>query len=245
MSWFEERFEQREGRLRFDCLSCGRGMWFPTSKHGKYLTCGAECSSELRQKERDTRKRNCLTCGAVFFPRTGQIAAGIGKYCSQKCNPSHRSMNTPEAQEKARSAWKKTFESGSMNLARGERNPRWKGGPEAAYRRKVEDGRLRNQLRAYRAKNPEKVREWESRRQGRKVGRLPRGTIQKLGSLQRWRCCICRKGIKSKYHVDHIVPLARGGKHEPSNLQLLCPSCNVRKSAKDPIDYMQQVGFLL
>lgn len=38
---------------------------------------------------------------------------------------------------------------------------------------------------------------------------------------------------KNKYHVDHIVALANGGSNYPSNLQLLCPSCNTSKRDKD------------
>jgi len=63
--------------------------------------------------------------------------------------------------------------------------------------------------------------------------------------MQRWKCAVCAVGIKDNYHLDHITPLARGGKHEPRNLQLLCPTCNVRKSAKDPIAYMRELGRLL
>jgi len=33
--------------------------------------------------------------------------------------------------------------------------------------------------------------------------------------------------------VDHIVPRARGGQNEPTNLQLLCEPCNASKGAKD------------
>ena len=42
-----------------------------------------------------------------------------------------------------------------------------------------------------------------------------------------------------------IKPLARGGTNQRTNLQLLCPPCNLSKSAKDPIDFMQSRGFLL
>jgi 5-methylcytosine-specific restriction endonuclease McrA len=37
---------------------------------------------------------------------------------------------------------------------------------------------------------------------------------------------------KMGLHVDHIRPLAKGGKHEPSNLQLLTPEENLKKGAK-------------
>jgi len=41
------------------------------------------------------------------------------------------------------------------------------------------------------------------------------------------------------------LPLARGGKHEPRNIQFLCEHCNLTKNARDPIDHMQSLGRLL
>ncbi|MGL5935922.1 MAG: HNH endonuclease, partial [Cetobacterium sp.] len=37
----------------------------------------------------------------------------------------------------------------------------------------------------------------------------------------------------------------RGGAHCDSNVQLLCPTCNLRKAAKDPVVFMQEMGRLL
>ncbi len=34
------------------------------------------------------------------------------------------------------------------------------------------------------------------------------------------------------FHVDHIIPIARGGEHKPSNLQLLPAKINIRKGAR-------------
>jgi len=63
---------------------------------------------------------------------------------------------------------------------------------------------------------------------------------------QRGLCAMCQVDIKKqKHHVDHIMPLARQGTNDKTNLQLLCPTCNRKKSAKHPIDFAQQMGFLL
>ncbi len=45
--------------------------------------------------------------------------------------------------------------------------------------------------------------------------------------------------------MDHVISLAAGGEHAPLNIQLLCKTCNLKKSAKHPVDFMQQMGKLL
>ena len=49
-----------------------------------------------------------------------------------------------------------------------------------------------------------------------------------------FRCQICGATAADgvKLHVDHIVPIAKGGKTEPSNLRTLCDRCNSGKSDK-------------
>lgn len=57
-------------------------------------------------------------------------------------------------------------------------------------------------------------------------------------------CYWCHKPCEKKYHVDHYEPLSRGGKHVVSNLVIACPSCNCRKSAKDPYAFAASLGRL-
>lgn len=49
-----------------------------------------------------------------------------------------------------------------------------------------------------------------------------------------FRCQICGSNASDnvKLHVDHIIPISKGGKTEYSNLQTLCERCNFGKSDK-------------
>ena len=61
---------------------------------------------------------------------------------------------------------------------------------------------------------------------------------------QRGRCASCKTGIRDGYHMDHIMPLARGGPSTLENLQLLCAPCNWSKNAKDPYEFAMERGRL-
>ena len=69
--------------------------------------------------------------------------------------------------------------------------------------------------------------------------------IDSLILKQQGKCIICKILIYKKFHRDHIIPLALGGTNDKNNIQILCPSCNSRKAAKDPITFMQENGFLI
>lgn len=46
-------------------------------------------------------------------------------------------------------------------------------------------------------------------------------------------CAICeRPTLPEVRHVDHALPFARGGAHEAGNLQITCPTCNLRKGRR-------------
>lgn len=50
----------------------------------------------------------------------------------------------------------------------------------------------------------------------------------------RFRCVICGASANEgvRLHVDHVVPIAKGGKSDPNNLRTLCERCNIGKSDK-------------
>lgn len=227
------------------CAHCGVEVEKPTGhvnraqRNGKPLYCSVACSAAVQHKISIARQRPCKKCGALFIPRPAQLRRGQGLFCSQKCN----------AHQFPPSAAVRLAELRASGLIqprlRGPQSPQWKGGRAAAARRSTESGKRAAGTRRYRQLHPDKVREFAQNRTRRKFGRLPRGTIANIGNAQGWRCAICRISIKHAYHVDHVMPLVRGGKHASSNLQLLCKPCNLKKHTKDPIDYMRSLGRLL
>jgi 5-methylcytosine-specific restriction endonuclease McrA len=74
-------------------------------------------------------------------------------------------------------------------------------------------------------------------------GRYTKADVDRLKAQQKGRCACC--AAKKRLTVDHIVPLVRGGSNWPSNLQLLCMSCNTSKSGRDPVLFMRSRGLLL
>jgi len=69
--------------------------------------------------------------------------------------------------------------------------------------------------------------------------------VLELLKLQKNKCPCCRKKLKGKFDVDHITALKNGGDNSRLNIQILCRRCNRRKSAKDPVTFMQEQGYLI
>ena len=44
-------------------------------------------------------------------------------------------------------------------------------------------------------------------------------------------CGICEEFIQGKFHVDHVIPLSKGGLHCYANVQPAHPNCNRKKWA--------------
>ena len=81
---------------------------------------------------------------------------------------------------------------------------------------------------------------------GAEIGDVPANYTEELMRLQRGKCACCKADLKTvKRNLDHIMPLALGGQHIKTNLQLLCQPCNNAKYAKHPIEFMQSRGLLL
>lgn len=110
--------------------------------------------------------------------------------------------------------------------------------------------------------NKDKIYESGLKRRSRKYFVQFEGVARrKLLERDNWSCKQCgvkvhdrsEGGIKKshlwndefKAHIDHIIPLSKGGDSTPENLQVLCRTCNLRKSDKTDLSLNDdgQIGF--
>ena len=88
------------------------------------------------------------------------------------------------------------------------------------------------------AKHPE----WEvAKRHNRRVAlggvRLTSDVIQQVKAEYGGLCPYCNQPIVNG-HIDHIVPVSRGGTNERGNLVWACAHCNISKGNKSLIEFM-------
>jgi 5-methylcytosine-specific restriction endonuclease McrA len=108
--------------------------------------------------------------------------------------------------------------------------------------------RVRENYRVWAAANPERLAQRNRLQRAQRVsaaGTHTQADIEAIFALQRGRCAYCRRSVRKGYHVDHIVPLSKGGTNDRRNLQLACAACNVSKKDRDPIRHAQRLGRLL
>ena len=56
----------------------------------------------------------------------------------------------------------------------------------------------------------------------------------KILKRDNFKCKLCGRGSdETTLHIDHVVPLSKGGSSKTSNLQVLCRECNQGKGAKE------------
>lgn len=64
---------------------------------------------------------------------------------------------------------------------------------------------------------------------------IPRAVAERVRQAARQRCGYCRSPqhlVMARLEIEHIIPLARGGTDDESNLWLSCPLCNAFKADK-------------
>jgi 5-methylcytosine-specific restriction endonuclease McrA len=91
----------------------------------------------------------------------------------------------------------------------------------------------------WRRDNPDAASAIRDRRRAKEMGAEGSYTKDDIRALLKSQGRFCRycKTPLTKFHVDHFIPLSRGGTNWPHNLVLACASCNCSKADKMPWDW--------
>lgn len=76
----------------------------------------------------------------------------------------------------------------------------------------------------------------------RSAGYISVKDVMQIGDAQKWICYYCSKYIKSKYHIEHYMPVKLKGKTIRGNIVLSCKKCNYKKGWKHPVDFLIEIG---
>lgn len=89
---------------------------------------------------------------------------------------------------------------------------------------------------AWRLKVLAKTHKYLARKKGAE-GYFTKNDVELQYKSQNGKCWWCGKSVKRKFHVDHIIPLAKGGSNKPNNICISCPTCNSQKSDRMPWEF--------
>lgn len=136
-----------------------------------------------------------------------------------------------EHRERMQAAWRKWRRESGYYEKNKEKIKEW----HAAHRPSPE--KRREYQERYYARDPQRVRELKRKNLQTYRARIRGAFIEAVETravLERSMglCGICGLAIEDRFEIDHIVPVALGGKHGYDNVQAAHPECNRRKGGR-------------
>lgn len=186
------------------------------------------------------REKVCTRCGLskllLAFPIDRKMRDGRNSWCKLCYREKTKIHNSSQEWKKHKSQYDKAYTSANRDRIRVMQR--------MGARRRASEGR-----RPMWAKNnPEARRAIAMTHKVKRRAQCEQGmTTKELRvwlSYQQFLCVWCGTDCAESYHIDHVWPLSKGGKHEWNNLAIACPTCNLRKSARDPIEFAKEMQEL-
>lgn len=118
---------------------------------------------------------------------------------------------------------------------------------ESEYRKR-NPGKVKAVMSRWRKNNPERCRQLSAKKRAIKKN----AAVGDTKAIEKWektwrsrslvKCHWCeRKFLGRKCHVDHVVPLSKGGPHILENLCVACENCNCSKHNKMPDAFNKKI----
>jgi hypothetical protein len=213
------------------CASCGQPL---AGLRVDATTCrSAKCRRwawrHPGQLHPSTAARTCRQCGESIDHLNAKA-----KFCSKNCTSAWLRAQDPEGYNAKAKAWQASERGKATRRAYLQANA-GKRQAWARQDRQKNPERYSRYWKQWASENAEAVAEIGRMRRARQKGNpdsigVPVWEWQKI--VNRFGGCCAYCGVKPEIiHMDHVVPLSKGGRHAAPNCLPACPKCNLTKHA--------------
>lgn len=221
----------RKRQVNLVCACCGKEFSAPKSKADRKY-CSRACYDKSQTSLTPQGLRECTCCheqlpaDAEHFKRLSATTVGLSSEC-RKC----ASVRDKEIKLRRKERNKELLT--AYRLGNPERISQWKRESYLRNREKViaKSKQYRTEHPDKAKGNPERTRAKDATRRARKLsvgGQFTKRDVVNQYAAQGGKCYYCSCDL-AKYHVDHYIPLSRGGTNDASNIVIACPHCNLAK----------------
>lgn len=186
------------------------------------------------------KEKQCSKCQAIkpysAFHKDPRKRSGLRSDC-RECRKKYKAKYRAENKETIR-AYTRAYQERQNEVTRAwrERNrEKVLEGCRQHYRENID------QVRAYYRENKEAflIRLRNRRARLREAeGSHTSKEISQMHEDQGGLCAYCGVDLNGEFHVDHMVPISRGGRNDWTNLAVTCPFCNWSKNDRTAEEFV-------
>lgn len=219
------------------CAGCGTPLEAGPRERNPKRWCSNRCRAWANNHPGEMRptERSCANCG------TDIAATRSTRFCSQRCGEISRGQRLPESLPERQCALFEcdvTFQPQRT----GQRCCSERHGKLLHNRESRADGRQKPE-----PWTPERKERRKRRDAAKRAASTGRPVIrEEIGNRDGWTCYLCDLPIDRTLiwpdpgspTTDHVIPLSRGGEHDPANVRITHARCNAAKGDRLPEDLL-------
>lgn len=201
--------------------------------------------------------RPCVMCGATFQPKNT-----INVCCSPECSSEHehqrklayaqRMRQTPEYHE-YRYEYNKRYREENREKVRLRQREYMR----ERMREKRKDPAFIEQQKVWNQRYQQSEKGRDNNRSGKRRYMARRAQVptemfrnNEIHERDGYRCHICGRKTRPDYkpshplypHLDHIIPISKGGSHTRDNVACCCHECNIKKGNRAVGEQLRLIG---